>query len=69
MDNNKMTGPEFKDARKSLGLTQPVLAENLDVTVRTIYNWENDGPTVMAVLSILFLMMCSNRASFATKGA
>ena len=35
-----MTGKEFAEARKSLGLSQPKMAEELEVTKDTVSRWE-----------------------------
>jgi DNA-binding transcriptional regulator YiaG len=54
-----MTGPEFRDARITLLLTQPELAQLLDVGVSTIRKWERVEmiPTIVELALIAVTML------------
>ena len=48
MTITEMTGQSLRDARQDLGLTQEQLANQLGVTLRTIWRWEKgDVPSRM----------------------
>lgn len=47
-------GQKLKDARIRSGLTQENVAESIDVSRQTIYNWENEKsyPDIMSVIKL-----------------
>ena len=59
-----MTSASFVAARKRLGLTQPQLAEILDVNYRTISRWETGDvsiPIPVALLIQLWVLLPESR--------
>ncbi len=51
------TGPEFRDRRKKMGMTQERLAENFGMTRQTIASLEKDGKQVGRVYVLALMML------------
>lgn len=64
-----MTGDEFKQARKSLGLTQAALAAELDVSRPTLISWEQRAsnwiPKLVRLAIIALIHVPGHARSFA----
>jgi len=56
-----MTPAEFKQARQSLGLTQPEMAEQLGVKPRTIWGLENQTDDVPRLYALAVAHLLTER--------
>ena len=48
----RMSGNEFKHQREHNGYTQAELAKVLEVSIKTVYNWEQNGAPKLVVMAL-----------------
>lgn len=60
LNKKKMTAKQVREARKKLGHTNPVFADEVGAKLRTVVHWQKNGASQLGSNAIRYVLLMDN---------